>query len=195
MKYDFFVPESGSIIRPLTLPYQYYCHKHILDLEWHPCYENNDCIQYCTSDFIRSKFTISRGWMIGILSLNKNEKKILKMDRFLFEKLRAYNLNYGDPTKYNFDIQFNDGKLEIVIIKDSNDGILKKDLDLSEECLRLVDPIEFYLSNISSSEEFKNFYMLCKMSKSNKIIDLLINCVDEKYVQYKNTLKTLLVFS
>ena len=160
-KFDFFVPQNGTnLVRFVTKPFQ--CFYHIHDFKQEMCLPfDNFCLK-CIGNGVNI-LPIHHMHLIGLELLNdNNDKKILKMTNSLFYQMKIYNRSYGNPAKYNFDLQFMNGEIYALIMEDS------------------------------ITNDFKEFYMKIRNLHSiNKLIELVKN----KYFQYHETLKTLLIFS
>lgn len=194
--YAFFHPQNGSnIIKFITPPFKYNYHKHGFHNE--VCFKHvslSDCF-LCLDN--HNLYTKHVGWFVGVLSLSNNEKSILKMDISLFQQVAniARNSNYGDPMKHKFDLQFINNKYNLYLVFDTNivSSLVGKDEELSNTCLKLIDPLHYRLSKVSSSRQFKLLYLSCKNSKA--ATDSLIELVNNEYSQYLDILKTCLIFS
>lgn len=197
-KYPFLILQNGSnLVRFITSPYQYLFHNHD-GINYQPIFLyaiNNRICSSCINESNNQQSITQLGWVIGVKY--NNTKQILRMNRSLFEQIKVYVKNefWGDPTKYDFDLQLIDDKINAKAIDNIN-RVSEKDELLSIECLKLIDPIDHSLSKISSQQEFKNFFIWCKSTPySNELFNDLIKSVNNNYPQYYDFLKTCLLFS
>lgn len=199
-KFPIFKLEQGSnLVRFLTPPFR--CHYHIHNgkrynvLTSTLTYSTNEC-NFCMGDMNFVNSPLYNTFMFGIRSLKDNKKYILINDKSVFSQLRnfARRIEYGDPTKFHFDLCVEDTDVVSVEIMDSDDNCPQKDTELFQELSEMTNAMNVWLYHCESLEDFKNLYLKCHKSKF-KLSTNFIKLVDINYPQFKETLNKLLIFS
>ena len=99
------VPGS-NVIRLLTLPYQYYQHKHIVDGGKKYGYRVNCSVTHGSCSLCEQGNKAKRRWFLGVIDRKTNAYKILDIGYSVFKSISTFakDGDWGDPSQYDFDI-------------------------------------------------------------------------------------------
>ena len=154
---------------------------------------------YCAKDKPKPR------WFLGVIERATGKYSILNINTALFSKLRELirNPEYGDPQTYDIEITLRD----IQLMRDPIDkmyevtGLPKTPLivdesernKIKEKLVKLTDPLFMELEDISTMDDFKNFYI--SIHHDPLTVELLSNVVPKWYPKFKDVLHKLITFS
>lgn len=183
-------------IRAVTPPYIYY--SHFTDGKMKICkmLTTNGCVP-CSQGKPKPR------WLVGVMDKSTGKYSILNMPASLYKKVQDIVREHGDPQSYDIEVGRKDIKLVSTSLADSYEVKYLEQYPiivdasekqkLTDKLVKLTEPMCQELDEISSVEEFKNYYISVHTNPS--MVDRLCNLVPKWYAQYKEILHKLVTFS
>jgi hypothetical protein len=97
---------GSNIVRLLTLPYQYYQHKHIVEGGKKYGYRVNCSASHGSCPLCEQGNKAKRRWFLGVIDRKTNAYKVLDIGYSVFKSISTFarDEDWGDPSQYDFDI-------------------------------------------------------------------------------------------